>query len=356
MNGPSLLLLPLVGLMAACASISASSDPIVAGAGATDHGAVGAGEGPAWHQGYLYCTDGKHVNRFDPRTGKSSVFLDHCGSPNGLYFDTEARLILCESDGRRLSRMEKSGKLAALTDNYEGMRYNSPNDVTMDSRGRIYFTDPRYGSRDTMELKDKSGHLVEGVYRVDAPGKVTRVLTQPEVDRPNGLLVSPGDKYLYICDNDNNRHGGARLLTRFDLKADGTVDGASRKVIFDWKQGRGPDGMKMDSAGRIYLQAGVNKANEFETDEFKAGCYILSPEGQLIRFIPTWPDEATNCAFGGDDFKTLYLTSGGHLWSVPLTTRGWKVNTLFVTKGEAPSATTNEYGVPFEVNSVQFLY
>jgi gluconolactonase len=76
--------------------------------------------------------------------------------------------------------------------------------------------------------------------------------------------------------------------------------------------------MKMDAAGRIYVAAGTNKATEHETNHFKAGCYILSPLGRLIDFIPTAPDEACNCAFGGADGKTLFVTSGGHLWSVPL--------------------------------------
>ena len=89
-------------------------------------------------------------------------------------------------------------------------------------------------------------------------------------------------------------------------------------MLFDWKDGRGPDGMKMDAAGRIYVVAGTNTATEFETTRFKAGCYILSPSGRLIDFIPTAPDEACNCAFGGADGKTLFITSGGHLWSVPL--------------------------------------
>jgi len=96
------------------------------------------------------------------------------------------------------------------------------------------------------------------------------------------------------------------------------VKPGSRKVIFDWKDGRGPDGMKMDAAGRIYVAAGTNKATEYETTHFKAGCYILSPSGRLLDFIPTAPDECCNCAFGGKDGKTLFITSGGHLWSVPL--------------------------------------
>ena len=203
-------------------------------------------------------------------------------------------------------------------------KLNTPNDLAQDSKGRIYFTDPRYGPRDDMQVRGCDGPPIEGVYRIDAPGQVT-LLHTPGVERPNGILVSPGDRWLYICDNNNNTHGGARRLVRFGLSSDGTTIPGSGRVIFDWKGSRGPDGMKMDRAGRLYVAAGVNKPNTFETDEFKAGCYILSPSGKLLDFVPTAPDEATNCAFGGPDRKTLYITSGNHLWSIPVNTPGWSV-------------------------------
>ena len=94
-------------------------------------------------------------------------------------------------------------------------------------------------------MRDKSGKFIEGVYRIDGPGKVTRVIGH-EVERANGVFVSQGDKYLYVADNNNNTVGGARKLWRFTLRPDGSVDAASRKLIFDWKDGRGPDGIKMD--------------------------------------------------------------------------------------------------------------
>ncbi|HRH99223.1 MAG TPA: SMP-30/gluconolactonase/LRE family protein [Prosthecobacter sp.] len=163
--------------------------------------------------------------------------------------------------------------------------------------------------------------LVEGVYRIDAPGKATLVVEggadRYKLERPNGILITPDDRYLYIADNNNNTHGGSRKLLRYTLDKKGDITGPP-KVLFDWKDGRGPDGMKMDAAGRIYVAAGTNKATEYETNRFKAGCYILSPSGRLIDFIPTAPDEACNCAFGGKDGKTLFITSGGHLWCVPL--------------------------------------
>jgi CubicO group peptidase (beta-lactamase class C family)/sugar lactone lactonase YvrE len=303
--------------------------PLPAGAQAKDHGLIGAGEGPAWKDGSLYFTDGKHINRMDPN-GKTSVFRDveQAGSANGLMFDREGRLIACESGKRRVTRTEADGSIVVLADNYQGKPFNTPNDLALDSKGRIYFTDPRYGSRDGMEIRDVDGKLVEGIYRIDAPGVVRRI-EAPGIDRPNGILVSPNDQFLYVADNNNNTHGGGRRLVRFDLDRDGLVVPNSRKVIFDWKNGRGPDGMKMDRAGRLYVAAGVNRANEFETDEFKAGCYILAPSGQLIAFVPTGPDEACNCAFGGKDGKTLFITSGNHLWSVPVNTPGWSAGLGF---------------------------
>ena len=316
--------LPLAA--ATLVSCATTSSPIPRGARTTDHGRIGAGEGPAWSGDSLYFTDGVHINRMDAR-GRTTVFRDaaHSHESNGLMFDRQGRLVACESKARRVTRTEKDGTITVLADRYRGRRFNSPNDLAMDSKGRIYFTDPRYGPRAGMEIRDAGGSLVEGVYRIDAPGKVERVML-PGVERPNGILVSPGDKFLYVCDNNNNNHGGARKLLRFGLDAGGTVKPGRGTVIFDWKDGRGPDGMKMDRAGRLYVAAGRNGSNEYETNRLKAGCYILSAGGSLINFVPTAPDEACNVAFGGKDMKTLFITSGNHLWSIPVNTAGWSAS------------------------------
>jgi len=360
------------------ASCSSQRSPVVPGAKPKDHGAIGATEGPAWKDGSLYFTNGKHINRMGP-DGKTTVFRHNAS--NGLLFDKEGRLVACESGMRRVTRTEKDGSITVMADRFEeGRRFNSPNDLCMDSKGRIYFTDPRYGSREGMEIRDTefirnginkgpayykrrepdpimlfelssdntyiNGHkptaqelreihdyrhpLLEGVFRINRearlPGgrfanahdtpNVTRVYCD-EAERPNGILISPDDRYLYIADNNNSKQGGSRKLLRYKLDKNGDVSGKG-KVIFDWQDGRGPDGMKMDSAGRIYVAAGTNNATEFESTRFKAGCYILSPSGRLLDFIPVAPDECCNCAFGGKDGKTLFITSGSHLWSVPL--------------------------------------
>src|SRR5262249_48407644 len=151
----------------------------------------------------------------------------------------------------RVTRTEKNGSITVLADSYGGKRFNSPNDLTIDLKHRIYFTDPRYGPRESMELRDAEGRLVEGVYRIDEPGRVERIISH-KVDRPNGILVSPDDKHLFVADNNNNTVGGTRKLWRFDLNPDGSINANSTKLIFDWKTSRGPDGMKMDTKNRLF--------------------------------------------------------------------------------------------------------
>ncbi len=283
---------------------------------------TGAGEGPAWHPelGLLSSGDG-HIMRRD-KEGKMSILRRDAGS-NGLIFDRQGRLVVCQSASRRVVRFESEDNLTILAERYEGKRFNNSNDAAIDSQDRIYFSDPRYGDRSDMEIVDTAGRKVEGVYRIDPDGRVTRIITH-EVDRPNGLAITVDDKFLFVADNNNDTIGGARKLWRFDLRTDGTIDPAIRKLIHDWKTTRGPDGVKLDAKGRLFVAAGINKPNlPYETAEQPtAGIYVFSPAGQLLEFIPIPRDETTNCAFGGDDLRTLFITAGGSLWSVRVATPG----------------------------------
>jgi gluconolactonase len=201
----------------------------------------GAGEGPAWHPKLgLFTSGGGDIVR-RALDGKVSVYRKEVGS-NGLMFDHQGRLVICEAAHRRVTRVEHDGRLTILADRYDGHRFNQPNDLTLDSRGRIYFSDPCYGDRRGMEMLDAAGRTVEGIYRIDPDGRVSRVITH-EVDRPNGLVVTPDDRTLYVADNNNDNVGGARKLWRFALRPDGTVDPASRKLVHDWGTTRGPDGI-----------------------------------------------------------------------------------------------------------------
>jgi gluconolactonase len=280
------------------------------------------GEGPAWHPRLGVLTSGNGHIMQRGRDGKSRIYRKDAGT-NGLLFDREGRLVACDSVRRRITRAGPDGEITVLAERFSGKRFNEPNDLTIDSRGRIYFSDPRYGDTAGKDQRDEQNRTIEGVYRIDPDGKVARVLGR-EVERANGVLVSAGDKYLYVADNRNNAVGGARKLWRFDVREDGSVDTASKKLLHDWGTGRGPDGIKHDIKGRLYVAAGLNRPNPpFEpARDKKGGVYVLSPEGKLLAFLPVPTDEVTNCAFGGDDLRTLYITGGGTLYSIRTTTPG----------------------------------
>jgi gluconolactonase len=319
-------LLSALALLMAISLPAAAADEAIfePGARLKDEAGGGAGgEGPAWDPNLGVLSSGNnHIYRLD-RDGRSRIWRKDAGT-NGLLFDPKGRLLACDSEGRRMVRIDPAnGTLTVLTERFDGKRYNTPNDLTLDSQGRLYFSDPRYGPRDSMEIRDDMGRTVEGVYRIDPDGKVSRVIGR-EVERANGVLVSADDRYLYVADNNNNTAGGARKLWRFDLRRDGTVNLEAKKLLYDWGKGRGPDGLKQDREGRLYVAAGLNRPNPpFEpADKVKGGIYVLSPDGKLLTFLPVPRDEVTNCAFGGDDLKTLYVTTGGTLYSIRTTTPG----------------------------------
>jgi len=257
--------------------------------------------------------------------GKLSVLRADSGRTNGNLFDAQGRLVSCEGaefgvpEGRRrIVRTDlKTGQVEVLADRYEGKRFNSPNDLAIDGRGRLYFTDPRYDAdRSDLEME------VEAVYRLDPDGTVARLLTPPEIEKPNGILVSPDDRRLYLVDS-NPASGGARRIRAFDLGGDGRVSGG--RVLFDFAPGRGGDGMAIDRQGNLYVCAGINRlrGRPGETLKYPTGVYILSPEGRLLGFIPVPEDLITNCTFGGPDLRTLYITAGKTLFTVRVQNQGF---------------------------------
>ena len=192
-------------------------------------------EGPAVDaSGDLYFSDmiGNRIYKMTP-DGALSVFRADSGRTNGNTFDAQGRLISCEGaeqgpgGRRRVVRTDlKTGIVEVLTDRFLGKRYNSPNDVIVDAIGRVWFTDPYYGEdRASLELD------AEAVYRIETDGKVTRVVSQPQIERPNGLAVSPDMKTLYLIDS-NSRPGGNRKIWAFDLSADGTP--SNQRLVYDF--------------------------------------------------------------------------------------------------------------------------
>lgn len=307
----------------AAAAVARGAGPFAEGAAPVLVGDFNAREGPVWHpRGTLYFSGGNRITQRGP-DGRVSVFREDSGS-NGLLIDQRGRLVVCEARSRRVTRIELDGAVTVLADSYRGSRFNSPNDLTIDSQGRVFFSDPRYGSRSGMEMRDPAGRPVEGVYRIDGPGQVERII-EHEVDRPNGLLVSLKDRHLYVADNNNSEVGGARKLWRFPMNDDGSVDRGGQSLVFDWLDGRGPDGLEMDRQGRLFVAAGRSVARApFESaDRFPGGIYVLSSGGELLASIEIPTDEVTNCAFGGPDWKTLFVTAGGELWAIRTDAEGF---------------------------------
>src|SRR5262245_1563070 len=268
-------------------------------------------EGPALGpDGCIYFSDiGNRIMKFDPETGKTSVFRDPSGRSNGLKFDARGRLIVCEGantgGNRRVSITEKDGRVKTLADSFDGKRFNSPNDLTLDRKGRVFFTDPRYVGNEKRELD------TESVYRIDADGTVTRIIT--DVQKPNGIVLSPDQRTLYVSDN-NGSEDGVRQLLAFPLNENGTV--GVKKVLHDFGADRGIDGMTVAANGLIIATAGRQKT---------AGIHIFTPEGKRVGIVPV-PEDPSNCCFGGKDLKMLHVTAGKSLYRIPTKVPGIQPN------------------------------
>lgn len=282
-------------------------------------------EGPAFDgSGNLFFSDiaGNRILRMTPE-GAVSVFRADSGRTNGNTFDAQGRLISCEGaeqgagGRRRVVRTDlRTQQVEVLTERYQGKRYNSPNDVCVDTSGRIYFTDPYY-SEDLSSLEMGA----EGVYRIDPDGTVTRILAQPQIERPNGIAVAPDARTLYVVDS-HSRPGGNRKIWAFDLSETGAP--SRQRLVFDFGKGRGGDGLRLDVRGNLWVAAGILLPRAAgETTDVPAGVYVISPGGKLLGRIPIPEDVTTNLAFGGPGRTTLYVTSGKSIFKVPLSVAGY---------------------------------
>jgi gluconolactonase len=280
-------------------------------------------EGPAVDdQGNVYFSDilNNRIWKWAP-DGTRTVFREPSHRTNGQTFDQQGRLYHCEGaefgphGGRRVTRTDlRTGEYLVLTSHYDGLKYNSPNDICVDGLGRVYFTDPRYGDRSDMEMK------IEGVYRIDLDGSVHRILAQPLIDRPNGIAATQDSRTLYVVDSCPTP-GGNRKIWAFDLDRDGNPHG--QRLVFDFGQGRGGDGLRLDLAGTLYIAAGIMAPRHaFETDDVPPAIYLVTPDGTLQGRIPIPEDVLTNLTFGGLDGKTLYVTAGKTLFTTRVNVPG----------------------------------
>jgi len=254
-------------------------------------------EGPVWHPvglgqsaGYLLFSDipADRIHRWSP-DGTLEVFRQPSGNSNGLTFDRQGRLIACEHGSRRVSRTEAEGRVIPLATQFQGKRLNSPNDVVVKSDDSIYFTDPPYGVQPEERELD-----FQGVYRIAPDGVLT--LLVDDFDRPNGLAFSPDECILYV-DDTARRH-----VRAFDVLPDGTL--ANGRVFVEMQSPAmgGPDGMKMDVEGNLYVTG-------------PGGTWLFDPAGNHLGTLVT-PEKPANLAFGDADRRTLYVTARTSVYRV----------------------------------------
>lgn len=252
-------------------------------------------EGPVWlseGDGSLIFSDipANELKKWTPEG--VTTFRNPSQNANGNTVDLEGRLVSAEHSGRRVS-VTRDGKPETVVDDFEGKKFNSPNDVVVKSDGSYWFTDPDYGlGGNTREMEGN------WVFRHDPKTRKTTALVK-DFDKPNGLCFSPDETKLYVADSGRPRH-----IRVFTVKGDTVSDG---KVFCAIDKG-GPDGIRADAAGRIFSSAGD-------------GVHIFSPEGKLIGKILV-PEAPANLCFGGKDFKTLYMTARTGLYKIDLATEG----------------------------------
>ncbi|WP_112137468.1 SMP-30/gluconolactonase/LRE family protein [Glycomyces dulcitolivorans] len=268
--------------------------------------------GGRWTEGPVYVPHGKYllfsdipndrILRWDETDGSVSVFRSPAGYTNGHTLDRQGRLVSCEHGARRVTRTELDGSVTVLADRWEGKRFNSPNDVVVDSTGAVWFTDPPYGI-----TSDYEGHRAEPeidgchVYRIDpSSGEVARVAD--DFQRPNGLAFSPDERTLYIADTAGGH------LRSFAVE-DGRLSGGG---VFAESPGGNFDGLRVDIEGRVWAAA--------------ADVYCFDPDGTHLATLPIPQPAVSNLVFGGPKRNRLFVTATDSVYSILLNTNGvWKL-------------------------------
>jgi len=247
-------------------------------------------EGPAADaKGNIFFTDipNNRIHKWS-LAGSLSTLRENSGGSNGLFFDRKGNLLACEGGGRRLVSINPKGKVTVLADKYDGKRFNSLNDLWIDPKGGIYFTDPHYGRRDNLEQDG------EHVYYI-SPDRKKLICVVNDMVRPNGIIGTRNGKVLYVTD-----HGGKKTFV-YTINKDGTL--SNKKLIAS----EGSDGMTIDNEGNIYLTT--------------SAVVVYNKKGEKIEIIEI-PERPANVCFGGKDKRTLFITARTSLYSVRMRVKG----------------------------------
>ena len=290
------------------------------------------GEGMTWAEGPLWIPEKKWVLCSDVKENRIHVwseedgfkiFLEPSGftgqvtdsrerGSNGLVLDAQGKLVLCQHGNRQVARMKAplenpKADFEVVANQYQGLRFNSPNDLVFDSKGNLYFTDPPFGLSEALMEDPKKEIPYQGIYRLDTEGKIS--LLTDKVSRPNGLAFSPDEKLLYVANTD----GENAAWYAFEVKEDGSL-GAMNEILnvthLIGKEVGFPDGIKVDQNGNIFTAG-------------PGGLWIFNANHQLIGKIK--PGEwVSNCAFD-KNYNTLFITADDYLLRVKLDTNKRKV-------------------------------
>jgi len=248
-------------------------------------------------------TPAGQVTVFRPKSGYSGVDAGRYHQPgsNGLTFDPDGLLTLCQHGNRRVVRVNPHGDVTVLADRYDGKRLNSPNDLVYRSDGILYFTDPPFGLPEVFDDPGKELPF-SGVFRV-RKGEVS--LVSDDLEGPNGIAFSPDERYLYVGNWDPER----KVVVRYEVDAAG--DTSNGTVFFDMTDVPGEDaidGIKVDERGNLYVCG-------------PGGIWVLSPEGTHLGTLRL-PEDPHNLAWGDGDGRTLYVTALTSVYRLPIAVRG----------------------------------
>ena len=261
-------------------------------------------EGPLWHaqEKYLLFSDmpGDHLRKWSAKDGVTT-FRKPCAQSNGLAFDRQGRLIVCEHATSKVTRTEDDGRSTLIASHHDGKELNSPNDVVVRSDGGIYFSDPTYGRNEYYGNPRPLPRDFRGVYRAEPDGRKVTLLAD-DFGQPNGLCFSRDEHKLFVNDTDRQH------IRVFEVRADGTL--ANGRI---WAETRGegagaPDGMKIDSLENLYCCG-------------PGGIHVFSSDGTSLGVI-RMPEYTANFCFGDDDLRSLYVTASTSVYRIRLNVAG----------------------------------
>ena len=280
-------------------------------------------EGPVWFGDgrYLLVSDipNNRIMRWDEISQSLAVYREPSNYSNGLARDRQGRLIACEGSttqdvGRRITRTEHDGSISVLAEQFEGKRFNSPNDLVVKRDGSVWFTDPPFQTGNFYEGYKIEPELPHGVYRIDGETrKVTRVAD--DLAGPNGLCFSPDEKTLYVVEG---RAKPNRLIWAYSVNEDGSL-GQRRKHVEATDTGA-LDGIKCDEFGNLWCGWGSNGSADSDPEKLD-GVRVFDPQGKAIGHI-TLPERCANLCFGGEKGNRLFMASSHALYSIFVNARG----------------------------------